>query len=361
MNALAFEATGALSAKRGGIGTYCLELSKALLALPGFRDQYELSFLYKLSRRKHSEHRLLLPDTGTYWHGFGLPLKQFDLVHCTDAFLFKSRKAPVIITIHDLAIFKKPYYEIPGYTDERFRRVMWDRMNEMISQCSGIICVSACTAGDLDLLFPGHGKPVVVTHLGLRTDLNKAPLKERDLSQTKRSYILFAGLVSVRKNILGLLRGFQRAGLHKSFDLVLAGEQGMGWELIEREIQSLGLSEVVKCTGYLDDTQLTYYYRHASALAMCTYYEGFGLPALEAMAMGIPVLIGRYGALPEVCGKHAVSCDPFSEESVADGLKQVLNRPVSATFEATLHAQQFTWEACAKKTLEFYTRFSSGK
>lgn len=361
MKALAMEATGVLSAVRGGIGTYCVELSKALLSLPEFRNNYELSFLYKLSRRKLAEYKLDQVGCGQYWHGLGLPLKKFDLVHCTDAFYYKSGKAPVIITIHDLAIFKKPYYEIQGYTDPKFRRVMWERVKYMVEHCSGIICVSACTARDLELLFQGHGKPVAITHLGLRTDLNNAPLKIRELAHTQRNYILFAGLVSIRKNISGLLRGFQKAGLAAGFDLVLAGEKGMGWEEITKEIQDLGLENVVKLTGYLDDRALTYYYRHASALAMCTYYEGFGLPALEAMALGIPVLIGQYGALPEICGEHAVQCDPFSVDSIAEGLKKVLNRTVSMNAAALIHAQQYTWTACAQKTLAFYDRFSDGK
>lgn len=234
---------------------------------------------------------------------------------------------------------------------------MWDRISKMIKECDGIICVSRCTARDLEELFPNHGKKVAVTHLGLRTDLNKAPLKVRDLPHTQRTYILFAGLVSIRKNILGLLRGFHKAGLQRSFDLVLAGEKGMGWEEIEKEISSLGLQDVVKVTGYLDDTQLTYYYRHASAVAMCTYYEGFGLPALEAMAMGIPVLIGKYGSLPEVCGDLAVSCDPFDADSIAKGLREVLNVSPGKMAQGVAHAQQFTWERCAKQTFDFYSSF----
>ncbi|MCC7302643.1 MAG: glycosyltransferase family 4 protein [Bacteroidia bacterium] len=357
MKTIGLEATGALSARRGGIGTYCLELSKALLSLPAFSKEMELSFLYKLSRRKYSAYGLSFPGTESYWHGLGLPLKKFDLVHCTDAFFYKSGKSPVIITIHDLAIFKKPYYEIPGYTDSKFRKVMWERVSAMVKACDGIICVSQRTARDLDELFPNHGKRLIVTHLGLRTDLNQAPLKVRDLPHTNRTYILFAGLVSIRKNVLGLLRGFHRAGLQRSFDLVLAGDRGMGWEEIEKEIADLGLQDVVKVTGYLNDTQLTYYYRHASAVAMCTYYEGFGLPALEAMAMGIPVLIGQYGSLPEVCSENAVKCDPFEPDSIAEGLKATLNASPGKTAQGVVHAQQFTWERCARKTFDFYSSF----
>ncbi len=358
MKEIGIEMTCAMSARRGGIGTYAVELLKALSACNTNDPHFHFNSLYKLSRIKHSGLRYRQTGIPAYWHGLGLPIKRFDLVHCTDSQFFRSGSSPVIITIHDLAIFKKPYCDIPGYTTAEFRRVMFDRMNQMIKNCDGIICVSKCTAQDLEILFPNHGKQVTVTYLGVRSDLNKAPLKERT---NTRPYLLFAGLVSIRKNILGLLRGFHAAGLQKEFDLILAGEKGMGWEEIEKEMIALGLQDAVKITGYLHDSELTYYYRHASAVCMCTYYEGFGLPALEAMSMGIPVLIGMYGALPEVCGDHAIQCDPFSTESIAAGLKAVLNTTPGQWTGGLEFARQYTWERCAQQTLTFYSSFCGGK
>jgi glycosyltransferase involved in cell wall biosynthesis len=148
------------------------------------------------------------------------------------------------------------------------------------------------------------------------------------------------------------------AEVSNDINLVLAGNLSLGASEILRTIKDLNLEKKVNLIGYVPMNDLPCLYSEARGFLFPTFYEGFGIPILEAMLCRIPVLIGNRGAAPEIAGDYAVVVDPFDIESIAEGIKQVLEVDESSLAAAAEHAGKFTWAGCAEQTIEVYKRFA---
>lgn len=184
------------------------------------------------------------------------------------------------------------------------------------------------------------------------------------LEQVRRIYglpeqfLLYVGTLEPRKNLRRLVKAFGRLkemGLpHK---LVLAGPRGWSMDGFQEQIEELKLGDSVLMLGYIPDEDLPSLYSLATVFVFPSIYEGFGLPPLEAMACGTPVLSSRNSSLAEICGDAAVLVDPLNEESLLDGLRQVLE---SKELQAQLgeigrkRAAEFSWERAAQETIAVY-------
>jgi glycosyltransferase involved in cell wall biosynthesis len=162
------------------------------------------------------------------------------------------------------------------------------------------------------------------------------------------------GSIDVRKNVLNLLRAYAQSGARSDFALVIVGAPGHGGEKILEQVGHLGIEDRLHCLGYLPNTDLPGLYAGASAFLFPTHYEGFGLPILEAMACGTPVLTGTKGAAPEIAGGHAVLVEPEDPAGIAHGIDKVLTTTEEACHQARAYAAKFTWESCALSVLEVY-------
>jgi glycosyltransferase involved in cell wall biosynthesis len=175
-----------------------------------------------------------------------------------------------------------------------------------------------------------------------------------------QGFILTVGTLEPRKNIPSLLRAYHRARAKHGINvpLVLVGGRGWIYDEVFRVIADLRLADYVHHLSNVTDVRLAHLYRAAGVLAFPSHYEGFGLPALEAMHSGCPVIASNRGSLPEIVGDAALSLDPDDIESWADGLHRVLEDVALADQLRRLgrtQAQQFTWDKTAAKTLEIYT------
>ena len=121
-----------------------------------------------------------------------------------------------------------------------------------------------------------------------------------------------------------------------------------------RPYANAGLGKHIRLLGYVPDEDLPALYAGAGCFVFPTLYEGFGMPILEAMASGIPVLTSTTGAAPEVSGGLAVSVNPYDVEAIADGIDRALETPAPLLAQARAHARAFTWERCASQTLAIY-------
>jgi glycosyltransferase involved in cell wall biosynthesis len=193
------------------------------------------------------------------------------------------------------------------------------------------------------------------------------PLYEAGFSAVRKLYVLHkpiiltVGTLEPRKNLPMLVRAF--AALHEQFphDLVLAGPEGWLMDEIERTIAESGIGDRVRRIGFVDDEALVALYNGADVVAVPSLYEGFGLPVLEAMASGAPVLTSNVSSLPEVAGDAAVLVDPANLDSVVDGLRQMLaSDELRARLRAAGPAQAapFTWERTASLTHAAYQRIA---
>ncbi|MBI3802781.1 MAG: glycosyltransferase family 4 protein [Nitrospirae bacterium] len=202
-----------------------------------------------------------------------------------------------------------------------------------------------------------HFKPVPVAFLN--PVLSKYGLKPG-------SYILYIGTLEPRKNIINLLRAYATlpTRLREQYPLVLGG--GMGWlmETLDMQIQKLGIQSSTIKTGYLPGGDLPALYSGAAVFVFPSLYEGFGLPPLEAMACGTPVITSNVSSLPEVVGEAGVQVHPEDVGRLAAEIEDLITDPARRALlsqKGLERAKQFSWERCAALTLDVYDRVVQGK
>ena len=146
--------------------------------------------------------------------------------------------------------------------------------------------------------------------------------------------------------------------------LVIAGKKGWLYEEIFQRVKDLGLKKEVIFTGYVPDKDLPALYKGAKCFVLVSLYEGFGLPALEALSFGVPVVVSKISSLPEVVGNAGVLVDPHDVKDIVKGISEVLNYTEAKRQEmirrGLKQAKKFSWEKCAKETLEVLTEVGSG-
>jgi len=174
-------------------------------------------------------------------------------------------------------------------------------------------------------------------------------------------YMLFLGTLNPRKNVTTLLQAFAQfhhtQRVAPAIHLVIAGASGWRTPGISRTVQRLGLENVVHFPGFLDEEDLPDLYRGAMLFVLPSLYEGFGLPVLEAMGCGVPVVTSNVASLPEVAGDAAVLVDPYDAEGMAAALTEVAHNETlrrALRCKGIAQAQKFSWETAARKTLDLY-------
>jgi glycosyltransferase involved in cell wall biosynthesis len=162
-------------------------------------------------------------------------------------------------------------------------------------------------------------------------------------------YVLHLGTIKPRKNLPRLVHAFSQARLGNDIQLVLAGLSTSGARRVEQAIVEKGLESRLRRLAYVPDEDLPALYSGAGCVALVSLYEGFGMPALEALACGAPLVAGNRGSLPEITGEAAVIVDPLDVGSIAGGLERALSdRSLGAA--GPPRAAQFTWAAAAQVT-----------
>jgi glycosyltransferase involved in cell wall biosynthesis len=284
---------------------------------------------------------------------------RIDILHSPDfippAFGAKTR----IITIHDLNFL---YY--PEYLSPESRRYYLDQIRWAAVSANHIIADSECTRQDLinDLDVPAS--KVTTVHLAANPiySLQQTPeMIEETLQRFSLSagFVLFVGTLSPRKNVTTLLKAFHLLGLEQGFDLplVIVGKKGYQSSRLFEEIKELNLESMVKHLDNVEDEQLAALYSAASVLGMPSHYEGFGLPPLEAMHCGCPIVASNRSSLPEIVGEAGIYCEPNDHRSWAEALLTVItdsDKRQKMIDAGHKQSEKFTWSSTAKKTLKLY-------
>ena len=270
---------------------------------------------------------------------------------------FKSAKLAVVI--HDLIplIF-------PGESGKRLGG--WWRGNFLscLRKADLIITSSEYSKGDMTVRFGVPESKVAVIPLGFDSRLfNPAPAGQSSGKGLlagygiDRPYLIHVGAWQPRKNLDRLIRAFrllERGRSDQSFQLVLCGMRHPAADKLDELVRSLALDGRVILTGLVPDSDLAELYRGAIAFVMPSLYEGFGLPVLEAMACGVPVISSDRSSLPEVMGDAAVYFDPESEEDIATAAERVTSDTAlrgELIQRGLARVKQFSWEACTRATL----------
>jgi glycosyltransferase involved in cell wall biosynthesis len=169
-------------------------------------------------------------------------------------------------------------------------------------------------------------------------------------------YLLYVGTVQPRKNLARLIDAFAQVAKESAapLQLVIAGKQGWLTQAIERRAHEHGIAEQVRFTGYVDDADLPALLSGALAFVFPSLYEGFGMPVLEAMACGAPVLTSTTSSLPEVAGDAALLVDPHDTQAIAQGIARLVDDTAlreQVRQQGYEHVAGFTWDRCALETL----------
>lgn len=244
-------------------------------------------------------------------------LRPFDTYFEPNFIPLPIRAKKTVTTVHDFSFHKYPQW-LPDDRRQYFSEYFFKR----IRKSDMIITVSEYIRSEaLDILKIGSDRIVTIPN-----GFNSSIFNTGDQPSTYagKKYILFAGSIEPRKNIIRLLMAYSMLpeNIQKDFSLVLAGFQG--WD----NMQAMDLLEKLKgrvsYLGYVSDVELASLYRNASCFVYPSLYEGFGLPPLEAMACGCPVVVSKAASMPEVCGEAAYYVNPDSAESIAEGIFNVI-------------------------------------
>ena len=297
------------------------------------------------------------PD-GAWWLPGGPPLRSLlervDVFHVGEFHLPGATSTPCVATVYDLTTLTHPEHHVLLNRLLHRRRLRWLRR-----RADGIIAISHSTARDLEARLGVGGERVSVVHLarGHETDVAGPEAAEiRGRYGLSRPYILSVGTMEPRKNHERLVRAF--AGIRDpGVDLALVGGEGWRAAEIRRAIDASPARSRIHVLGRVPARDLPGLYAEAVVFAYPSLYEGFGLPVLEAMAAGTPVLTSAVSSLPEVAADAAVLIDPASVDAIRDGLDRLLADPelrAELSRRGRERERAFTWRRAAEQTLDVY-------
>ena len=299
------------------------------------------------------------------WHRLHIPLPieyftgDIDLYHATDFVLPPTRKSThTILQVHDLSFVRVPEAASPNlkaYLD----RVVPDSVN----RADHVLADSRATKSDLCQLYNIAENKITVLHGGV--DPHFKPVQNAVIQAVRHKYdlgsvpfVLSVGTVQPRKNYSRLISAVaQLREHHPDIRLVIAGGRGWLEGPIYDTLNAVSMEPYTHFIGFVDDTDLPALYNAAACFAFPSLYEGFGLPVLEAMACGTPVVTANVSSLPEAAGDAALLVDPYDVDAIASALENVLtasslrNQMINRGFQ---HIQNFTWQSAARKLLKIY-------
>ena len=270
-----------------------------------------------------------------------------------------SSSAPTVITVHDVS-----YLIYPDCIARRTLRNLQKYMPRHLARADRIIAVSKNTKKDLVRLCGISEEKISVVYPGYNSELFRSAKIERqvlsDRFALEPGYILYVGTIEPRKNLVTLLEAYQLLGQRGiTTPLVLCGPIGWKSEPFFATLRTMGSTKSVRLLGYVDEQLLPLLYNGASCFVFPSLYEGFGLPVLEAMACGCPVVSSSVSAIPEVVGGAGLLLeDPRDENLLAEAVSRVLeDQDLRAQLraEGIKQASHFSWRKTARETLKIFT------
>ena len=367
--------------KPSGVGVYTLNLIKGLDQLqesenfkldiyfqPTFKNWLSRNFSPNELIKTYSPHCLPIPVTVTnalmkfpnpLLAYFSRSLDRPDIVHGTDHFVYPNPKSRNIMTIHDLTFVKYPDY-VPTIV-----KTYLDRIKNCLKFTDAIITFSENTKRDLVELLKIDPDKIYITYQASRyhkdylTDQQIADLKISISYDFNKPYFLFVSTLEPRKNVIGLIDAFNylKQNYKIEHQLVLIGQTGWKYQPILEAINQSPYRAEIHHLNYLTDDLVALFYSQAEAFIYPSFYEGFGLPVLEAMTLGAPVITSNTSSLPEVTGDSALLINPNHSMELADAMLNLIRDRVlrdNLIVKGKEQASKFSWEKTAQVTLNVY-------
>ena len=337
---IALDATYSVGRDLSGVGVYSREILRGLAQA---HPEAEFLFCYRPHRLLRSLGQRLPANCRRRLLQEPLVARSADLFHGMNQRLPRARLPRAVTTFHDLFVLSG------DYSSPEFRRRFEEQARDAAQRSELILAVSEFTARQVeDLLGVERSRLRVIPH-GVRFPA------ERQTSGPRERIVLHVGAIQKRKNISRLVTAFEK--LEPEWRLVLAGSMGYGAGEILSDIERSPCRDRIRILGYISDEALAGWYGRASIFAFPSLDEGFGMPVLEAMALGVPVLTSNSSALPEVSGDAALLIDPTNLDAISSGLRELatneeLRKKLSDRGKA--RAAGFSWEAAVSRTWAAY-------
>jgi len=348
---------------KAGCGFFADQLIRAIAQVDNLNEYtlYPIFYDYRPLNTEHATHvekknfKNSSKDAPDFLKGCS---DELDIIHSNNFRFPYGTMAKKIVTIYDICFF-----EYPEYTTEANRLFCYQGTFDAMLQADKIIAISQYTKKRLLHFFPNTDeKKIEVVYCGNRSTLlleqkNQGILDKYDLKEN--DYFLSVGTIEPRKNYHALLSAFaeyrKKAKHYKK--LCIAG--GYGWleENFKEKIADLGLVDDVVVTGYVSDEELANLYRYCYTFIYPSWYEGFGLPVLEAMNFGKPVIASNVTSIPEITGKSAILINPHQPDEITVGmwrLEDDLALFNKLADEGKERASLFSWDKAAKETIKIY-------
>jgi len=359
-----------LAAPKTGVGHYTFELARALSILsPG--DHFELispsGFSEAVAAEVESIPNLRLEHVRTNmitrrWWGIGLPgyirRAGLHLFHGTNYEVPLLNRKRTVVTVHDLSVFLHA-----DKHETRIARRARRRLPVMLRSAGMVITATQAIRQEIAARFKTNAQRIAVTPYAPRQIFQPLPADEcaraRQRLGVDENFILYVGTIEPRKNLVTLVRAFAQILQQTSFrpQLVIAGGEGWMMDEFHELIGKTDLGDRIHFTGYVDDEDLVALYSSCRVFVYPSVYEGFGLPPMEAMACGAPVIAGDIPVLRETLADSALLVEPLDANSLANAIVSVLgdeNEQLRLSALSRRRAEQFSWSETARMTLEVY-------
>ena len=366
---------------RVGVNQYCFSLLWGIYKLQGQWENKHKFIVYLKNpplpdlpkATKHFEYKVI-PGGGA-WIIRKLTPNLFRGSPRPDVFFSPSHYVPLFAPMPRVcSIMDLGYLKFTGQFKKYdfWQLKLWSAYSIFVSKA--VIAISNSTKDDILRHYPFASKKVFVTHLAYDKEVFNTHIPPEDVRRVKKSYaivddyILYLSTLKPSKNVEGLIEAF---GLLKTKNkiqntkLVIAGKKGWFYESIFEKVKTLGLEKDVIFTDFVPEEDKAQLIRGAKVFALPSFWEGFGLDALYAMACGGPVVVSNVGSLLEVVGDAGVLVDPYKPASIASGIVKVLSMDdleYNKLVEKGLRqAEKFSWEKTARRTIEILEKVNNGR
>jgi len=351
-----------------GVGWYTYNLVKNLIKIDNNNEYHILAYpflcneLKSIAGNNFSFHEI----KEKYFRLLRLPIKvsllaakhKFDIFHCTYHIGPILKNCKLIITIYDLVSYIFP--EMFKLKHCFIYNIMYPFL---IKKGDIIIAISDNTKKDLINIFKIKEEKIKVTYVGI--DNSYCVIKDKESIKTilkkyniVQPYILYVGTIEPRKNLVRLVYAFNKFKKQKTeHKLVIVGKKGWLYEELFKTVENTEYKKDIIFTGYVSVKDLIHIYNGADLFIYPSLYEGFGIPPLEAMACGIPVISSNTSSIPEVLGNAALLINPYNVREFVDGMNNLIfNKELRQKYiqEGFNKIKEYSWEKIAERTLKIY-------
>ena len=352
-----------------GIGTYTYQLINSINKVDKINDY--LVFLPENSALDLSDNfkveSVKATSNSNFWDEVRVPNilndTNIDIYHVPQngVGLSQSINCHKTITLHDIIPLR-----MPETVSDRYLYIFNNELPKIINECDGILTVSEFSKQDISKEFNFPEDKIFVTHLAaedIYRPLNKCQCKKiiEEEYNIKDNFILYVGGFSPRKNLVGLIEAFSllSRNTNKSLKLVITGKKGISYDIYKKRTVDLNIEDDVIFTDFIPLEKLPIFYNASEFLAYPSFYEGFGLPPLEAMACGTPVITSNVTSLPEICYDSALLINPYDIDSLKSGMENVLyddSLKARMIKQGLINSSKYSWNITAKSTLKAYEK-----